>query len=202
MEGNTFLWLCWLVWLIATFFLKINHRMRYPIAMFALLCIILFPYQIHFVGYTVTINFVLFLCMLYFYIAKKSFQETILLAFYSLIVCISYATFILFEHLDPVLFIFGRNWMVANLMAVLAWYLHSSTSLRMLLVLSGMVHGEVMITFIFKQIGLPYVMGAFLFLDTVARTMMLLFGWALIEKGIAFFNQHFIPLEKGRRKQI
>lgn len=202
MAGMTFYWLSWVLWTITTFFMDKSNNLRCRFSVFLLFGIILSPYHFQILGIPVYVITIFYLIVTYYYLAKERFRTILLLSFYSLIISIIYVSFIIFTYIDPVLLIFNQYWMMACFISILAIFLHSSFIHRLLIVLAGVIHGEIVTAFLFNHLYLPYAVGSHAFLDTVAKTLILLFVWAMFENANVIFDKYFTLIERGKRKQL
>lgn len=200
MEGFIFYWLFWTFWVIVTFFMnKKSERLR--LSMWLLLTIVFSNYSVTIFNINFSLSSLFILLTSYFLIGKQNRLRGIYLLITSFIVMLAYVTFHLFELYDPVWLIFNRQFMLAVILVYLALLLHSDLKQRLLTILSGVVHGEILCALILRRFTDMYTIGTFAFLDCIAITVAILLAVSGLRKVSVYFENHIKHLEREKQKQ-
>ena len=143
MEGILFYWIFWIGWIIITFFYRKRHpdRLKFSASilvnnLFINILFILFGFELSGSGV-----FIIFTA--YLYIVQFEKRQILYLLLTSFIIMIAYVCFLLFEMFDPIWVIFKREWMLVLLIAYVVIFLHSDKKQRILVMLIGLIQGEV-----------------------------------------------------------
>jgi len=200
MEGNMFYWVFWLFWIYLTFIENKQNPYRTKLAAFILITIIV-SNSYFFIGhYKVFLGGLFLLVTAYWVISKEKMNSIIYYSICSLIVSISYITFQLFEIFDPIWIMFKREWMLAILIGCLSCLLQKTIKGRLLIVVCGMMQGDIFYAYIVTGLEFPYEIGAFGYLNVLSLTALLLSGWSLLEHAGAVLQNFFHLQEKAKHK--
>lgn len=201
MEGIIFYWLFWLFWILSTFFMRKDER-RLKISLWLLLAIICSIHSIFLFQLEISITTLFMLLSTYIMVAKQKKGEKVYLFITSFIVMLAYTTFHLFELIDPVWLVIDRKWMLSLLLFYLVVNQHKSMRMRILSLLSGSIHGEILFSIILRRYSNHYFVGGFEFLDCLAISFAFLLGLEGLKKLSVFFEQHVHQFERERRKLL
>lgn len=200
MEGIIFYWLFWTYWIIATFFLKKTHPYRGKLSAWILITIILSTMSLDIPGLNISMAILFILVINYGYAASLKKREVFYFVITSFIITLAYVSFHLFELYDPVWVIFKREWLLAILLTYLTLMLHSGIQMKLMTILTGSVHGEIIYSGIIKNLSFSYQIGSPSFLDIIALSTGFMAAWYGFEKITAFFGSHINHLEREKEK--
>ncbi len=199
MEGIIFLWLFWIYWIVATFFMGKN-KMRQFISIAILIAIIFSTYSIEVLNMKITLTTLFLLLTSYLFMAKQKELKGIYLFIASFIIMLAYATFHLFELYDPVWLIFNRNIMLSCLLTYLTLLLHNEFKFRIVILICGMIHGEFLYAFALKNITSSYLIGSYAFFDVIALSVGITLIIHAFKRVSLYFEYQIKHLERGKQK--
>lgn len=200
MEGFFFFWLFWIFWILSTFFIN-NKKIRVQVSILILLAIIFSVHNFLILDFSISITGLFFLFASYFLIARQSKGSISYLFVTSFILMLAYATFHLFELFDPVWLIFNRNIMLSLILAYLTILLQNDLYVRIITLVCGTIHGDILYSMILRRFSFPHDVGSFIFLDTIAITITILLVVSGFRKISAYFENHIKHLEREKQKQ-
>ncbi|WP_075982143.1 YphA family membrane protein [Bacillus massilinigeriensis] len=200
MEGILFYWVIWFLWIITTFFLSKTNPIRIKVAIWLLLCIIFSTRRIELFHMQFSYSSIYILITIYFLASKYSLKKRMYLIITSLVVMMAYVSILMFELFDPVLLIIKREWIIPLILTYVVFLLYNETEMRLISLLAGTVHGEVLFSIIVEKLTAGYTIGSLVYLDVIAITTTMILGWYGIERMAAYFNLHFQQLEKEKQK--
>lgn len=199
-EGFSFYWLFWMFWTMSTFFMRKSAR-RWKLSMWLLVAIILSLNSVKLFHIEISMTCLFMLFTAYMMIAKEKKKVMCFIIISSFIVMLAYVSFHLFELVDPVWLMIDRKWMLSILLTYLVVILHNGFYQRMVALLCGMVHGDVVYSLVILKYSLRYEIGTLSFLDVVAISTVFILILEGIKKVSAFFDQHFNQLTREKQKQ-
>ncbi|MGG0716681.1 hypothetical protein ABE096_03655 [Robertmurraya massiliosenegalensis] len=199
MEGIIFLWLFWMYWILATFFMAKN-RTRLFISITILIAIIFSTYSIEVLGMKITLTTLYLLLISYIFMAKQKERKGIYLFIASFIIMLAFTTFHLFELYDPVWIIFNRNMMLAFLLTYLTLLLYNDLKFRIVILICGTIHGEFLYAFVLKNITSSYLIGSFAFFDVIALSVGIMLIIHAFKRVSLYFEYQIKHLERGKQK--
>jgi hypothetical protein len=188
MEGLYFYSFFWLIWMIATFFMK-KTRQRTMLAASALITIILSSVSLYIGGFQVTLSFLFLFFLSCYFAAKQTLRKLLYLAIAALTIAFSYASFQLLVLFDPVWIWMDRAWMLAMILFIICFLFYENIQSRLLCLIIGSCQGEMLYSIITKRVSLSYVIGSFSFLDTVSISAFCLLIWTLLEQIAVYVNE-------------
>ncbi|PLR82637.1 hypothetical protein CVD25_05275 [Bacillus canaveralius] len=200
MEGIIFYWISWLIWILATFFLKKENRYRFRISLAMLIAIMLSTAQFSLFGFSFYWAPVVLLLFVYWEIAKLKKGQLAYYIICALIVTLAYVSFLLFELFDPVWVLFDRKLMLGFIIVYLIVVLYEDIKMRICILLSGAFHGEVVFALIIKKLAINYKIGALEFLDLVALAAGVLLGWNGLKYAILLLEKTVSQFEREKQK--
>jgi hypothetical protein len=199
-EGLYFYGLAWASWIIATFILSKNSKIRLPLAAASLFMIIIAPYTISVGLYSVTYISMFMVLISFVTISQFPFRSKLYFFITSLIISVGYVTFLLFELFDPIWVIFKREWLVALFLTYLSVLLQKRLIGRLLTVITGVVYGEVLFALIIYRFAFPYEIGSMELLDICSLSTIMIFAWQGLKVVIGYFEGHYQPIEREKQK--
>lgn len=200
MEGIYFYWLFWLFWILSSFFMNRGQK-RFKISLCLLIAIILSVNSVNLLNFEISMTTVFVLLVTYSAIAKQTTGRRLYVIITSFIVMISYATFLLFELYDPVWVILDRSWLLAALLAYLVIIMHEHTEQRVISLIAGVIHGDVLYSILLRKFSFPYTIGSMQFLDVMALCLAFLLIISGFNFVSVFFEQYFSQQEGEKQKQ-
>lgn len=200
MDGLTFYWVTWIIWILATFFMKKGRQLRFYLSLGILLLIISSPLTLSILGMELSFASVILLFTSITLIATFKRKKAAYMMVSSFILMLAYVCFQLFELFDPVWVFLPRNWMLSFLLIALTLLLHNDSVYRIAILLLGSIQGDILYGYILNQYTFPYIIGSYVYLDTVALTFALLLVWLWFEKMITFFEKYLFEVEKEKHK--
>ncbi|HJV16688.1 MAG TPA: hypothetical protein VJ546_04770 [Bacillales bacterium] len=200
MEGEIFYWISWSIWVYLTFIFRKEDPNRLKLSASILLVIILANFQFLIWGFEINSSGIFLI--LFCYVAKACVKTKKMSYFYlcSFIISIAYVTFLLFEIFDPVWLILKKEWMMGICLSYLSLLLQKTLKERLLMMISGTIHGEILYAFILSNYGFSNPISSLAYLDAISLTTIMLIGWSCIENASAFFDHHFKITEKEKQK--
>ncbi|TKD69865.1 hypothetical protein [Pseudalkalibacillus hwajinpoensis] len=176
MDGAFFLWFAWMGIVITVFFIKASNK-RNHIAFVLLLAICSVNLEFQIMDYTITGLFLLALIYGYHVLLTHMQVTRSYAVIIMLIVTAAYTSIELFSIYDPVFTYLYTKWSVsAVLFIIIHISLHSSAE-RCALLLLGVVHGEVILSTLFHQMGIIRVAGELGSFDILAISIMSTVVW-------------------------
>lgn len=201
MEGLTFYWTFWALWICTTFFMRKTNPKRVKYTVIILLSIILSFQYIHLLGFKVSIVSIFFLILSYYEVGKMRGKSRAYFLITSFIVMLAYGSFQLFELFDPVWLILDRNWMFAVVLTYMTILMQNDGFKRMTTLIFGSIHGEIVYSLVLDGYSIEMPIGSLQFLDVISISVCLILVWSGFEKLTSMFEGHINQLEKGRGRQ-
>ncbi|KYG33118.1 hypothetical protein [Alkalihalobacillus trypoxylicola] len=141
MEGSSFIWMCWLLWVWSTFFLEKSNK-RFYLATISLLLIALIPVEIEL--FSVKLNMaIIFIFILLCYL-MRTIRLLKLLYMLGISICIAMAciSFQLFSLYDPVVLFIDIRYYLSAFSILLAAFVFGRFSHKLSTCIMGIVIGE------------------------------------------------------------
>lgn len=198
MDGLWFFLLSWMGWVWSTFIMDKKYEYRFRISLGMLALIIASPYGMDLGGIEIQWSaLILFIYILHetVLLSKRAFFSFFVSSF---IVMLAYVSFLLFELFDPVWVVFDREWMIALAGICLCSFLQTHYRIRVAVLISGLLQGDILYSFLMKKLLFHYPVATLAFLDIIAVTGMLLAIWAGISHIAAVAGSY---INQGRGKQ-
>ncbi|BDG36574.1 YphA family membrane protein [Saccharococcus caldoxylosilyticus] len=180
MDGIYFYSFFWIVWVIATFFMK-KTAWRTMVAAVALITIILSSVSLNIGGFQITLSFLFLFFLSCYYAAKQSRRKLVYMAIAVLTVAFAYTSFQLLVFFDPVWIWMDHRWMLAILLVILCFLFYENIQSRLLCLVIGSCQGEMLYSIISQKISFSYIIGSYSFLDTLSLSACCTFIWALVD---------------------
>ncbi|GAJ40224.1 YphA family membrane protein [Saccharococcus caldoxylosilyticus] len=180
MDGIYFYSFFWIVWVIATFFMK-KTAWRTMVAAAALITIIFSSVSLNIGGFQITLSFLFLFFLSCYYAAKQSRRKLVYMAIAVLTIAFAYTSFQLLVFFDPVWIWMDHRWMLAILLVILCFLFYENIQSRLLCLVIGSCQGEMLYSIISQKISFSYIIGSYSFLDTVSLSACCTFIWALVD---------------------
>ncbi|NUK31248.1 hypothetical protein HT574_14445 [Parageobacillus sp. VR-IP] len=180
MDGIYFYSFFWIVWVIATFFMK-KTAWRTMVAAVALITIILSSVSLNIGGFQITLSFLFLFFLSCYYAAKQSRRKLVYMAIAVLTIAFAYTSFQLLVLFDPVWIWMDRTWMLAIILLILCFLFYENIQSRLLCLVIGSCQGEMLYSIISHKISFSYIIGSYTFLDMVSLSACCMFIWALVD---------------------
>jgi hypothetical protein len=180
MKGLYFYSFFWMIWMIATFFMK-KTRQRTMLAAISLITIILSSVSLYIGSFHVTLSFLFLFFVSCYFAAKQTRRKLLYLVIAALTIAFAYTSIQLFVLFDPVWIWMDRTWMIAVMLFIICFLFYENIQLRLLCLIIGSCQGEVLYSIISKRVAFSYVIGSFSFLDTISISAFCLLIWTLFE---------------------
>jgi hypothetical protein len=197
MEGLYFYWLAWIGWILATFFMEKTNPVRRKMAAGILAVLIAVPYQMDVLVFNVNLAAFVIVIFLFFETRKKKLAEFMYLFLSSFIIMLAYASFLIFELLDPVWVLFDRRLMLAVAGFYLSILLQKKKSNRMIILAGGFLQGEILYGTVLLKFQFPYTISSLAFLETLIISVSMIVAWSAIETLISVMSRSTISQVEG-----
>ncbi|KAA9026140.1 YphA family membrane protein [Niallia endozanthoxylica] len=200
MDGLLFYWLFWFGWIITTFFYRKTHPDRLLLSAWILAAITLSTVSINIMGFEIHGTGIFIILSVYIWSAQLSAKKLLYFMLTSFIVMLTSVCFLLFELFDPIWILIKRDWLLAILVACVVVLLHSDKKQRLLVVLLGMIQGEILYAFILTRYSFSYPIASLYALDPLALAAAVLIGWNTLEFVISYVEKNLHSIEKEKEK--
>lgn len=200
MEGLLFYWIFWLLWIFFTFIVNKQHTYRLKLSVAVLAVIIFADFHYPIAGFDLNMGGLLLLFLVYLSLDHEKTSKVIYFFISSFIVTIAYVAFHLFEIFDPVWIIVNKDWMIGICIGYLVILLQKKLKARLLIIISGMMQGEILFAYILSNYGFPYQVGSLECLDALALASLLQIGWSYIEYIALLFEGFINTVQKNKQK--
>ncbi|WLD91841.1 hypothetical protein [Alkalihalobacillus sp. AL-G] len=188
MDGIYFYWFFWIAWIITTFFMpKTSHR--YWLSFLLLLLIFSSTTTIHLDSYAVNAAFLFAGLISYAYIGKSTVRLIFYSVFSSMIVSVIYVGVHFLILFDPVWLFFDRLYLISFLLCALVLLLSKPLDLRLSILVSGLLNGEIGYALFVNGLAPGYIVGSFDLLDIVALSCMSVTVWWGYESLVSIVKQ-------------
>lgn len=199
MDGFIFFWFTWSVWIYATFIMDKNNKLRYPLACFSLILIILSHFSFRFFGLEISLAAVFLLLVGYKILAKKRLWLLLYMLIAVLTISLAYCIYFMFSLYDPVRFFIHDEILFGIITTILSSILCKHFSDKMTVLLTGMVHGDLIYAYVLHTFQIDYPAGSFSFLDHLISASLIMtvwHGWLQLQR---LLQQ---KLQQEREKQV
>lgn len=200
MEGALFYWVGWALWVYLTFMLDKKNPYRLKLSIIILVLLFLSSIQFRIGSMDIYAGGLFLLITSYVFFSQEKRGAIIYFFICSLIVSIAYVSFHLFEIFDPIWIIFNRKWMMAIAFGYLALLLQKTLKGRLLIIISGTIHGEFLYAYTLSKFPFPYTIANLEYLDVCALMTALLIGWSVLENAGTYIQNHQHFFEKSKQK--
>ncbi|QFT89418.1 hypothetical protein FIU87_12235 [Bacillus sp. THAF10] len=178
--GLYFYFLCWVVWIISTFFFQ-KSTIRTFLSVVLLLLIASSTTYVDIFGFTTNVAFLVILATSFILLIKTMKQKYILLYLSITTLSLAYVCFCIFEIFDPVWILFNRTWLLSFILLYLALMLFKGRMERFVFMLAGITQGEIFKCLLWKNVFAYSVMGEFDFLAVLTLSLAGMSTWVLFE---------------------
>ncbi|WP_338451782.1 hypothetical protein R4Z09_07905 [Niallia oryzisoli] len=200
MDGFLFYWLFWFGWIITTFFYPKTHPIRLLLSAWILTAIALSTTSITLWGFEINGTGIFIAVSVYISAAQLTAKKLIYFMLSSFIVMLTSVCFLLFELFDPIWILIKRDWLLAILVSCIALLLYSDKKQRILVMLLGMIQGEILYSFILTRYSFSYPVASLYALDPLALAAAILVCWNTLEFFVSYFEKNLHSIEKEKEK--
>lgn len=200
MEGTIFYWFSWMAWIYITFSLRRDHQYRLQLAIALLGIIICSAYSIPFYSLHINMAFICLLFIVYYGLIGLASKQLLFMLISSSIVSLIYGSFQLLELFDPVWILFKKEWMLSFILFYTTILLHRNLQLRVYLLLSGVIQGEILYSLVLNSKHFQREIGALQFLDICSISLMSLLCWGMFEKIVYILESYFESNRKEKQR--
>lgn len=185
MPGLFFYWIAWAAWVVITFMAE-KGKSRTETAI-VLLVVIICSNRFFTVEH-IAINASLVVLLVYGYRKLANLKRSTL--FYTVAVChvvaLAYIGFFMYSLYDPAILWLDRKWMMAVLIFLLVQFLAKSFPLRCVTAVIGLVHGNLLLSWIMHGYSLSVEAGSLSFFDLLFICLAMIAIWRGYE-GVAHY---------------
>lgn len=179
-EGLYFYFLGWIGWIIITFlFSKSAIRTFLSILLLSLLAGSATHVSIY--GFSVNVAFIILVLTAIILLSKTLKQRYVLHYFSICTLSLAYVCFVIFEIYDPVWIFIDRTWMLSFILLYITLLLFKTKWERFVFMLTGVLQGEILNSFVLNSIFSYSVIGSFDFLAVLFLTSAGLGAWVVFE---------------------
>ncbi|WP_053073702.1 hypothetical protein [Bacillus sp. LL01] len=178
--GLYFYFLGWIGWIIITFLFP-KSSVRTFLSLLLLLVIAGSATYIDIYGYKVNIAF-LFLMITAIILLTKTLKQKYFLHYFSICtLSLAYVCFVIFEIYDPVWILIDRTFMLSFILLYLSLLLFKGKLERFVFMLTGVLQGEILNSFVLNSIFSYSVIGSYDFLAVLFLSSAGLATWMVFE---------------------
>ncbi|MGV3465768.1 MAG: YphA family membrane protein [Heyndrickxia sp.] len=182
MSGSIFIGFLWGTWIVATFLMDKQNKIRFPLAFLSLVFIIVFPYKVHIEPLSIQIPAIIFLIVGYVYIAYLTFTKRLFMMMAIIIMVTGYTGFLLMILYDPVWMIFDYQYMSAIVIFIIAQILFPKNLFSHLVCsILGSIQGEIVYGVILSKWGFTYNACSSDYLDSCTIYFSITLTWFFIQ---------------------
>ncbi|MFD2679523.1 YphA family membrane protein [Bacillus seohaeanensis] len=203
MEGIFYLWILWAIWVYTTFLLNKNVAYRYSLSCFLLVLIILFPIELTIYSYKISAPLLMLLTVGIYKSRTFLLKEKLYLLLSSITVGLIYSSLQLLAIYDPVWVIVDQKWMFSIISMVSVYLLFSNahtSKKRIVTLVMGSIIGEFFAASVLLNVGFPYTIGSYAFLDYLSVCLLGIMFMHIISGLHASIVR--IPTRKGEMKNL
>ncbi|MDQ0481961.1 YphA family membrane protein [Guptibacillus hwajinpoensis] len=176
MDGALFLWFAWMGVIITVFFLKAsNNRNSLIFVLLLAICVVTFEFQV--MEYSFSALMLLSIVYGYFLLLTYMQVTRIYAVIIVLMLTAAYTSIELFSIYDPVFTYLYTKWSVSAILFIIIHISLHNSSERCSLLILGVVHGEVILSILFQQMGIKRLAGELASFDIIAISIMGTVTW-------------------------
>lgn len=184
MEGAAFYWFAWIAWTITTFLMK-KTKERVYLSIFLLLLIYASTFTFHIDRFSMNGTLLMLALISYAYIGMQTARETMYSMFVSVLLSLVYLGLYVIVINDPIWVMFSFHFFMALPVSLLSILMLKTVRTRLSVLISALIHGEVMYTIFMLDMHPMYVSGSFIFLNVVGVACGIVFLWTMYESFIS-----------------
>ncbi|RSK27447.1 hypothetical protein EJF36_11425 [Bacillus sp. HMF5848] len=198
MDGAIFYWLYWIGWVITTFLMN-KGKLRTLVATCLLISIAFSTSVVTLFNTDINALVILYFLGCYFLIRKYPKRSQFYYLIVSLSITMAYVSFHVFSLFDPVWLVFNKLWMLVFLLVYLNLLLVKNVLARLLTLLLGILHGEVLYAIVLYNFRFPYEIGSLFFWDACALMITGILLWSGLENISQYWNSTLQKQVKERQ---
>lgn len=181
MEGVFFYWIFWLAWVWTMFFVPKMVSIRFSLLFHLLAVMVLSRYIVSIYFFSVQLSGLYMFFVGCIVIRKCSFLKTLAVIINCFLIAMAYASFQLFMLLDPIWVIVKPIYLQCFFMNYLVNLLVKDWRIRVLVLLLGMILGDLVYGGLLTYKSMPYVSLSFAWHDAIVMVLIVQLFWSLLE---------------------
>lgn len=183
MEGLFFYWISWIVWVCTMFFVPKKVSFRFYL-LFHLLGIMVFSrYILTIYSFSIQLSGLYMFFIICIKIRKYPLLKTVGVILNSFLVAIAYASFQLFVLLDPIWVMMEPVYLQCLFLNYLVLLLAKEWRIRVVILILGMIIGDIVYSGVLTYQLLPYVSLSFSWHDAMVMVLIAQLLWSYLEFG-------------------
>lgn len=182
------------------FFYPKTHPDRLMVSAWILVVILLSTTTLHVVVFEMSAAGLFIILTTYLYAATLQTKRLLYFFLSSFILMLTTVCFLLFELFDPIWVWLEREWLLAILVTTITVLLQSDKKQRILVMLLGMIQGELFYSLILMKYSFLYPVATLYSLDAVASASAILMAWNGFELMAKYFEKYLHSTEKEKEK--
>jgi len=203
MEGSIYFLLVWIMWIVATFFMRKNNPIRTKLSIYILLSIILVPYEFQWGGVHISVELLFILLISFYYVGNIKWNSIIYVIVCSFFTMIAYITIELTSIIDPVWLFLPKIWLRLGILLLFVVLIQKVIFKQILTYIIGNVLGEVVFHLILRKYGMyNEEIGNLMFLDSLMLGVFSLLSFYYIKCFLIKMEQYVLHIEKQKQKNI
>lgn len=200
MDGLIFFMIFWFCWIITTFFYSKINPDRFFFSAWTLVAILISNTFVHINGVLINLTGLWMMITGFLYGAKLPWKHLLYFMLSSFIIMLSTVCFLLFELFDPVWVLIKREWLMAIIISFVTWLLESKKKQRLVILMLGMIQGELLYAIILLKYPFYYPVSSLPFLDALAISIAFIIILNIVESLAEYFDKYFHSTEKERER--
>lgn len=181
MDGLFFYWIFWIAWVCFMFFVPKRASFRFSFLFHLLLVIVFSRYIITIYSFSFQLSGLYLFLIMCIMIRKYSFYKIVGVIFYSFIMAMAYASFQFFVLLDPIWVMMKPVYLQCLFMNYLVILLTKNWRIRLLVLLLGMIIGDLVYGGVLTYQKLPYTSLSFSWHDAMTMVLLIQLFWLYLE---------------------
>lgn len=183
MEGLFFYWISWIVWVCTMFFVPKKVSFRFYL-LFHLLAIMVFSrYILTIYSFSIQLSGLYMFFIICIKIQKYTLLKIVGVILNSFLVAIAYASFQLFVLLDPIWVMMEPVYLQCLFLNYLVLLLSKDWRIRVVILILGMIIGDILYGGVLTYQLLPYVSLSFSWHDAMVMVLIVQLLWSYLEFG-------------------
>lgn len=190
MEGLFFYWIFWMAWVCFMFFVPQKVSYRFVLLFHLLAVIVLSRYMVTIYSVSIQLSGMYLFFIMCIMIRKYSFYKIIGVILNTYILAMAYASFQFFVLLDPIWVMMKPIYLQCLFMNYLVLLLAKNWRMRLLVLLMGMIIGDLVYGGVITYQNLPYVLFSFSWHDGITMVLIVQLFWCYLELVSKWLYKH------------
>ena len=200
MDGIFTYWILWMAWVCVMFFVPKAVPVRFSLLFHLLAVMVLCRYKLMIYSFSVQLSGLYLFGLMCMWLRKYSLLKTVGIILNCFLLAIAYASFQLFALLDPIWVMMKPVYLQCIFMNYLIFLLVKDWKLRLMVLMVGMIVGDLVYGGLLTYQLLPYVSLSFAWHDVTAMVIITQLLWSFVEYVSKLFyrqtQMHFLLKEK------